>query len=674
MVDLGELRARITADIAELEKAMDSSVGKVEEFGEKTEKSSKRANTGIKSIDRALKALSNPLALAATGAGAVAAAMVAMTAAGLSAADEHAKLARQLGLSNQELAVMKRAADLSGVSVGELRSNTERLNRAIVDAEKGTGPATEAFEKLGIAAEDIKDLDMQQQLEVLGEAISNVGSRAERSAIAQDIFGRSGSRMLLLLEDAEGTFARATREVDQFGLALSEVDTDAIEAANDNISTLKEGLGSAAQQMAAVFAPAIVSVTDKMIGFLGSVISSRNEVLELIKAKNRLGTEEEQEEDRLKVLIAQRDAYEKQIREGSVSQQIRARQNIDAVNQEIAAERERLRFAQLAARYEEQANKEKAEQAKRDAEAAAKRADDARQLTEWLDRVNQMYAQTTEGKLEAIDAEIAWFENAQKEAVKTKAMFEPILSMLREQRELLAGGDGKKGGDDEPQFTDDLDRIRRSLMSERELMEQGLLEQLDILNDALEARELGWIEHYETVEELTKRHNDKLNDIEEEAAEARRRIAEAERQAKLNLASGFFGNLSTLMTTENKRLFEIGKVAAISQAVIDGISATLSAYKEGNKIGGPIVGSAYAASAAVATGAMVNQIRNQQYGGGGGTSAPPASVTSPEPQVQRTLLVQGDFDSGQLFTGDAVRNLMDRISEASRDGYQVVTA
>ena len=114
---------------------------------------------------------------------------------------------------------------------------------------------------------------------------------------------------------------------------------------------------------------------------------------------------------------------------------------------------------------------------------------------------------------------------------------------------------------------------------------------------------------------------------EEKYQKAAEKLEYASTQRKLGMASSMFGNLSTLMETENKKLFQVGKVAALSQAVIDGYSAVLSSYKEGTKIGGPVVGAAFAATAGIATAVQISKIGSASYGGGGSTAGGMGAVS-----------------------------------------------
>jgi hypothetical protein len=162
-------------------------------------------------------------------------------------------------------------------------------------------------------------------------------------------------------------------------------------------------------------------------------------------------------------------------------------------------------------------------------------------------------------------------------------------------------------------------------------------------------------------------------------AKATEKLEEASNKRKLSMASSAFGNLSSLMDTENRKLFEIGKVAALSQAIIDGYSSVLSSYKAGSDIGGPIVGAAFAATAGIATAVQISKISGASFGGGGsggGGMAAGGSPNIPEPQAaaapaasqDRNLVVSG-FDSSTLITGDMLNGILEGINDAVEDGF-----
>ena len=170
-----------------------------------------------------------------------------------------------------------------------------------------------------------------------------------------------------------------------------------------------------------------------------------------------------------------------------------------------------------------------------------------------------------------------------------------------------------------------------------------------------------------------------------EFADKMKSIDEQRFNDQLSGASGFFGNLSSLMNTEHRALFAVGKAAAISGAVVDGIAAAVGSFKVGAQLGGPLLGAAYAAASGVATGAQIAGIVSTSFGSGASTSAgspsvsPPTAVQGGQPAAtggggnNNTLFVEGISDD-QMFSGEAVRSLASKLVDFQRDGGQVVLA
>jgi hypothetical protein len=129
-------------------------------------------------------------------------------------------------------------------------------------------------------------------------------------------------------------------------------------------------------------------------------------------------------------------------------------------------------------------------------------------------------------------------------------------------------------------------------------------------------------------------------------------------------------------------MFNINKVAAIANTLLKARESVTNAYAFGSKIGGPPLGAAMAGVAAAATLAQVNAIRSQQFGGvgsvsaGGGSSAavaPTQTAAAGGATMNQTISVQG-ISSSDLFSGDAVRTLIDRLIDAQRNGARIVLA
>jgi hypothetical protein len=113
--------------------------------------------------------------------------------------------------------------------------------------------------------------------------------------------------------------------------------------------------------------------------------------------------------------------------------------------------------------------------------------------------------------------------------------------------------------------------------------------------------------------------------------DAQLQIARQEMMGRIQFMGQMFGNISALMNTENRKLFAIGKAAAIASATINTASAAVKAYEVGMQAGFPVglvLGPAAAAAAVVAGGVQIAKIAQTEFGsgasgiGGGAAGAP----------------------------------------------------
>jgi hypothetical protein len=185
-------------------------------------------------------------------------------------------------------------------------------------------------------------------------------------------------------------------------------------------------------------------------------------------------------------------------------------------------------------------------------------------------------------------------------------------------------------------------------------------------------------------EELRKQQefNEALQGIDKAHQEYNRRLWESGWKGKTQIMSSALGSMTTLMNSENRKMFEVGKAAAIAQVAIDTPKAAMSAFSAmaGIPIVGPALG-AVAAAAAIATGiGQLNNIKSQSFGGGGGGGA--GSVVSPDAgaagvgaQEQQTVtnVTEATINiTGDNISGDSARALVAQLREYQEDGGELL--
>ena len=225
-----------------------------------------------------LAALSRRAALAAgVMAAATVVAGVAMIRSGLQTVDAQAKMAQSLGTTVESLQVLDRAADLSGVSMGNVEQATVQLTRRLSQAAAGAGPAVKALDRLGLSVSALQSLPLDQRIALIQDRLAEFVPEAERAAVASQLFGDRAALVFTRIDTA--TLRQATADVNDFGIVVSEQDANQIERTNDALSRLGLIWRGVSNQLAVAAAPALEAVANalaavsKTTGPLGQAIA-----------------------------------------------------------------------------------------------------------------------------------------------------------------------------------------------------------------------------------------------------------------------------------------------------------------------------------------------------------------------------------------------------------------
>lgn len=207
--------------------------------------------------------------IAAVGVAAVAGALVA-GAKGIASYQEQLDLVSETtGLTTGQLAGLKVAASENGRSFEQIRPALDFFTRKIGEVAAGTPDAVQAFFDLGVAVRDA-DGAIRPTGDILKDAqvrLSAMGTAAERSKAAMELFGRSGAASLsILLTPLDEAEAKARK----LGLALgpeAEATARKADAAFDTLATSLQGIANAFGVVAAqVAGPFLTSLAQAMSG------------------------------------------------------------------------------------------------------------------------------------------------------------------------------------------------------------------------------------------------------------------------------------------------------------------------------------------------------------------------------------------------------------------------
>lgn len=620
-----------------------------------------------------LKSKVDPLnaAWGALGATLTAGAVVAAFKNTVDALDRLGDAAEEAGVTVEALSGLRYAATFAGQAGEVLDKALIKLNTRLSDAASGGKESAELFRVLGINVKDSAGdiLSSDAALAQLADRFASYRDGAEKSALAAQIFGEKvGPKLLPLLNQGSEGLERLREEAERLGIAVSGDRVRQAQQFNDQLDRVAQGFAALRNNIAASVLPTLIRLLDEFergtrifgsfgdalleIGLktnpfasLGANIQATQQKIEALRIEqNRFRDEFGQDTDggfNRRQLAGEIALLEKRLQYLKETQAARALEGSGGVldANDARAARGGGRAAVPRLRTE-------------DPEAAKKAEEDYRRIIE----INR---QVTAGRLESLGAEekvnAARVKSGEQAAAIEQATLDAVLRRVQ--------------------------GVQQALASQEELENARYTRQLESLVLGAEEGLLLEQEYQSLREEAERQHQERLTAI-RDAEEARRLgVAKVYRKLDLQAASGFLAQMSGLMNSNSRKLFEVGKAAAISETVISTYRAATGAYAALASIPyvGPVLGAA-AAAAAIASGiANVQRIKSTPFGGSGvAGSVPGSAVATPgqgpfdvpgggtptpaQPQVLRPAAQINLTVQGSWFSAEDVRRLIGDIN------------
>lgn len=230
---LGETIARLSVHLG-LETAA---------FEKGTKRATKEVGTFEKNMSRASNAVKGAF-VGMLGAFAVDQ-IVSATKASLDYAGSLGEVAQQLGVNTNALQSYRFIASQVGIEQDDMDKGLAKLSRTIGAAAQGNKSATALFEKLGISIRDSNGhvKAAEDILPQVADAYNRLGSEAEKSALASDVFGsKLGSKLNPALALGSKGIADMAREANELGLILTEEMIENADTASDTITKLSNAI------------------------------------------------------------------------------------------------------------------------------------------------------------------------------------------------------------------------------------------------------------------------------------------------------------------------------------------------------------------------------------------------------------------------------------------------
>lgn len=211
--------------------------------------------------------------VAAAGSAAVAVGGAAMSAAG--AADEVDKMSQKIGLSKEGYQEWAYIMGQNGMEIDKMQTGVKTLVAQMDAAAAGTKTAVENFDKLGVSIYDANGnlKDQETMMEEALYALAEMENGTEKARLATELFGKSGSEMMPMLNQGAQAMTDLKDRAHELGLIMSDEAVNAGVVLGDTMDDVKQSVGMVGTKIGAALFPVLQKVLDLALQFMPQVQS-----------------------------------------------------------------------------------------------------------------------------------------------------------------------------------------------------------------------------------------------------------------------------------------------------------------------------------------------------------------------------------------------------------------
>jgi len=246
----------------------------MEGFQQEMEKTS----AGIKSVSDKIEDHKEQLRKAGTVIAGIGAAITGSLALAVTSAanfgDEMDEMSSRTGVSTEKLSALALAVETSGGSMDTLETSIKRAQRNLYEAANGSKQAQEAFNQLGISIKN-SDGSLRDAVDVMidfADKTADMEDETMKAALAQKIFGRSGTDLLPVFELGGEGIRKLMKDAEKYGMTIDSLTAKQAGEFNDSFDTMKMAIAGVARQFGYTLLPAITPVIEAITDLAAKVV------------------------------------------------------------------------------------------------------------------------------------------------------------------------------------------------------------------------------------------------------------------------------------------------------------------------------------------------------------------------------------------------------------------
>ncbi len=196
--------------------------------------------------------------------------------------DKLDKMSARTGVSTEALSELGFAAEQSGADLEILETGLRKMQKIVGDAADGTSTAVDALSRLGLTVEFLAHLSPEQQFKLISDRLSQIADPTLRAAAAMEVFGKSGTRLLPMIQDGAAGIEELQQQARSLGLTVSQETAHDAAVLNDTLNILWRVLKQGVFVIGSALAPVVVELSESITKAVVTVTSWIKQNRELV--------------------------------------------------------------------------------------------------------------------------------------------------------------------------------------------------------------------------------------------------------------------------------------------------------------------------------------------------------------------------------------------------------
>ncbi|WP_419520727.1 phage tail tape measure protein [Alistipes putredinis] len=182
-------------------------------------------------------------------------------------------MARSTGMGVESFQKIAYAAKMSGIEAEKVTTSFIKFDKMIVDAAGGNKTYMQTFKDLGIQIKDSAG-NLRQPNEIfedVAEIFHNTKDGAAKTALAVELFGKSGAELIPMLNDGKSGLQAFYAEAERMGLVLSAEAIGKGDAFSDQLEQIGQQVKGVKLQLGTALIPALSAAAEKIAAVIDKI-------------------------------------------------------------------------------------------------------------------------------------------------------------------------------------------------------------------------------------------------------------------------------------------------------------------------------------------------------------------------------------------------------------------